>query len=193
MQAPYRWRCVFVAHVIVDIRTGKKSDWTLKRTITVKLWGVLCSALFLLKTCLAYVIPFYTSYMMQDKHDSKCLCNKLCRVLRKLGIMHVRKVSSQISLCSPHRLIRDDTFRLNWIYAKKRQHLNEKIPWTRKLSSLISLCALHRLIWFDNLRTSILPSFLRTQLIYSETLEEGVMALVQISVRSFFLLKPIYS
>ncbi len=30
----------------------------------------------------------------------------MSRVLRKLGIMHVRKVSSQISLCSPHRLIR---------------------------------------------------------------------------------------
>jgi len=45
----------------------------------------------------------------------------LCRVLRKLGIMLVRKVSSQIS-----RLIRDDTLRLNWIFANKRLHLKEK-------------------------------------------------------------------
>ena len=52
--------------------------------------------------------------------------SQLSHVLRKLGLMHVRKVSSQISLCSPHRLIRDDTFRLNWIFAKKRLHLNEK-------------------------------------------------------------------
>ena len=28
-----------------------------------------------------------------------------------MQIMHVRKVSSQISLCSPHKLISDDTFR----------------------------------------------------------------------------------
>ena len=51
--------------------------------------------------------------------------SKLCRVLRKLGIMHERKVSSQISLCSPYRLIRDDSFRLNWIFAKKRDFSNE--------------------------------------------------------------------
>ena len=38
------------------------------------------------------------------------------RVLRKLGIMLVRKLSSQISLCSPHRLIRDDNFRFYGIF-----------------------------------------------------------------------------
>ena len=41
--------------------------------------------------------------------------------------MHVRKDLSQISLCSPHRLIRDDTLRLYWIFAKKRLCLNEII------------------------------------------------------------------
>ena len=51
----------------------------------------------------------------------------MSRVLRKLGIMQVRKVSSQISLCRPNRLIRDDTFRLNWIFAKERLPLNENI------------------------------------------------------------------
>jgi len=50
----------------------------------------------------------------------------LCRVLRKLGIMHVRKVSSQISLLSSHRLIRDDTFRQKLIFAKKGLHFNKK-------------------------------------------------------------------
>ena len=40
--------------------------------------------------------------------------------------MHVRKVSSQISLSSPHRLIRDYTFRLNWIFVKKSHSLNGK-------------------------------------------------------------------
>ncbi|KAH3889499.1 hypothetical protein DPMN_013556 [Dreissena polymorpha] len=47
------------------------------------------------------------------------VCFELCLVLRKLGLMHVRKVSSQISLCSPHRLIRDDTFRLNLFFGKE--------------------------------------------------------------------------
>ena len=37
--------------------------------------------------------------------------------LFKWGIMHLREVSFQISLCSLHRLIRDDTFHLNWILA----------------------------------------------------------------------------
>ena len=58
--------------------------------------------------------------------------NKLCLVcflltwlimgrgLWKGGLMHVRKMSSQISLCSPLRMIRDDIFRLNRISAKKR-------------------------------------------------------------------------
>ena len=49
-----------------------------------------------------------------------------CRVLRKLGIMHVRNVSSQISLCSSHRLIRDENFRLNMIFGMKGLPLNEK-------------------------------------------------------------------
>ena len=39
----------------------------------------------------------------------------MCRVLstQSWQLMHVRKVSSHISICSSHRLIRDDTFRLN--------------------------------------------------------------------------------
>ncbi|KAH3848370.1 hypothetical protein DPMN_090731 [Dreissena polymorpha] len=36
------------------------------------------------------------------------------------GLMRVRKLSSQISLCSLHRLIRYDTFSLNWIIPKKK-------------------------------------------------------------------------
>ncbi|KAH3814357.1 hypothetical protein DPMN_142853 [Dreissena polymorpha] len=44
--------------------------------------------------------------------------DQMCRFLKKLGLMHVRKVSSQISLCSLHRLIRDDSFRLNLIVGK---------------------------------------------------------------------------
>ena len=94
-----------------------------------------------------------------DWHEKQ----QMSHVLRKLDKMHVRKVSSQISLCSPHRLIQDDTFRLNWIFAKKRHHVNEKFHKKQKLSSMISLCRLHRLIWDDNLRSSIMPSFLRTR------------------------------
>jgi hypothetical protein len=50
----------------------------------------------------------------------------MSRDLEKLGLIYVRKLPPQISLCSPHRLIRDNTFRLNWIFAKKRLSLNEK-------------------------------------------------------------------
>ncbi|KAH3710668.1 hypothetical protein DPMN_070159 [Dreissena polymorpha] len=39
--------------------------------------------------------------------------------LRKLGLMHERKVSSQTSLCSLHRLIRNHTFRLKLIFGKE--------------------------------------------------------------------------
>ena len=83
----------------------------------------------------------------------------MCRVLRKLGIMHVRKVSSQISLCSSHKVIKDDTFCLNWIFAKKRLHLKENCHFVRKVSSLISLCKMDRLIWDKTLRKSIMPIF----------------------------------
>ena len=82
---------------------------------------------------------------------------KMWRVLRKLGKMLVRKVSSQISLCSLHRLTRDDTFCLNWIFAKKRHHLNEKFhksgncrPW---LQANLGWQFTHK----------FMPSFLRTR------------------------------
>ena len=71
----------------------------------------------------------------------------------------MRKVSSQIRLCSLHRLIRDSTFWLNWIFAKKRLKL--------KVLSLISLCRLHRLIWYGTLRTCIKPPFHRAHTSFS--------------------------
>jgi hypothetical protein len=43
-------------------------------------------------------------------------------------LMHMRKVSSQISLC------RDETLRLNWIFAKMKLSLNEKY---RKAESVV--------------------------------------------------------
>ena len=54
------------------------------------------------------------------------------RVLRKLVKMLVRKLSSHISLCSPHRLIRDDNFRfygifrLNDVSSKRKYSLGGK-------------------------------------------------------------------
>ena len=42
------------------------------------------------------------------------------RALWKRGLMHVRKVSSQISLSSPHMLIKDDTFRFYDIFPLKK-------------------------------------------------------------------------
>ena len=47
----------------------------------------------------------------------------LSLVLGKRGLFRVRKLMSQISLCNMHMLIKDDTFRLNWIVAKKA------LPW----------------------------------------------------------------
>ena len=40
------------------------------------------------------------------------------RALRKRGILHVSLVLSQISLCSLHRLIRDDIFRFYDIFIQ---------------------------------------------------------------------------
>ncbi|KAH3717664.1 hypothetical protein DPMN_060459 [Dreissena polymorpha] len=41
----------------------------------------------------------------------------VCRVLGKVGILRVLKVSAQIIVCSPHRRITDDTFRLHLIFV----------------------------------------------------------------------------
>ena len=49
----------------------------------------------------------------------------MSRNLGKLGLMHVRNVSSQITMCSTQKLILDDIFRLDWIFAKKRLSLNK--------------------------------------------------------------------
>ncbi|KAH3867081.1 hypothetical protein DPMN_030206 [Dreissena polymorpha] len=41
----------------------------------------------------------------------------LSLALGKWVLMHARKLAFQISLCSQHRMIRDETFSLNWIFA----------------------------------------------------------------------------
>ncbi|KAH3864466.1 hypothetical protein DPMN_027484 [Dreissena polymorpha] len=40
--------------------------------------------------------------------------------MEKWGLMHVRKVLSQISLCRSYRLIRDNPFCIYWIFVLKR-------------------------------------------------------------------------
>ncbi len=50
----------------------------------------------------------------RDLYKHICLYRSLLQmslVLGKLDLMHMRKVSSQIILCSPHMLIRKDTLR----------------------------------------------------------------------------------
>ena len=69
--------------------------------------------------------------------------------------MHVLKVLSQISLCSPHRLITDDNFAWMVFFIYIRYQFFAKIQFRRKVSCLISLCGLHRPICIDTLRTSI--------------------------------------
>ena len=55
--------------------------------------------------------------------------------LWKGGVRHARKKSSQISLCSPHMLIRNDTFRfymfrLKKVSSKKKSNVGgECRPW----------------------------------------------------------------
>ena len=76
------------------------------------------------------------------------VCWILWPVLSENGcLMPVRKVSSQISLCSPHKLIRDDTFRFYVIFCYKKVSSKQKYSeCEKKVWSLISLCGLHRLI-----------------------------------------------
>ena len=77
----------------------------------------------------------------------------MCRVLSETGHNACkRKVSSQISLCSPHRLIRDDTFRTcikpGFSLEQETSNVNEKLHiHKRKLSSLISLWGIIRHQW----------------------------------------------
>ena len=75
--------------------------------------------------------------------------------------MHACNVLSHISLCNVHRLIRDDSFHLNLIFANKRLTLNQKLY----KSGVISLCRLHRIIWDDTLGTCIKHRFTRPRLI----------------------------
>ena len=63
---------------------------------------------------------------------------KMGVALGKQGFMHVRKVSSQITLCSLHRLIMDGTFRFYDILSLKKVSY-KKIQFRWKVSSLINL------------------------------------------------------
>ncbi|KAH3841716.1 hypothetical protein DPMN_115190 [Dreissena polymorpha] len=83
-------------------------------------------------------VRFFHTYSRNSKATDVALVGNmtgshLSRVLRKLGLMHVRKKLSQISLCSPHRLIRDDTFRVYGIFRLK------EVPFYRK-SNLSGKC-----------------------------------------------------
>lgn len=62
-------------------------------------------------------------------------------------LIHVLRVSLQISQCSPHRLIGHDTFQLDILIEE-----TWKIPEKRKVSSLVTLS---RLMWEDTSRKCI--------------------------------------
>ena len=53
--------------------------------------------------------------------------------------MHVCQELSQISLGSPHQLIRDDTFCLNWIFPTKRLNFNETFHKSRMQTAQANL------------------------------------------------------
>ena len=63
----------------------------------------------------------------------------LILVLGKQEFIQVRKQSSKIILCSPHSLIWNETFCLNFIFSSKRLPFNKTI--TAKMWSLIILRA----------------------------------------------------
>ncbi len=44
----------------------------------------------------------------------------------KQGLMHERKVSFKISLCSPQRQMRDIAFCLNWLFPMRKLPFNKK-------------------------------------------------------------------
>ena len=57
----------------------------------------------------------------------------MSRDLEKRWFIYVRKVSSQISLCSPHRIIKSDTFRLGWIFSLEETTSKQKIMYKWKV------------------------------------------------------------
>ena len=72
-----------------------------------------------------------------SQYGGACMLNKqpllqLSTALGKLGSMHVRKVSYQISRCSPHRLIRDNTFRFYGIFPLNKSLLKKKFSLGEK-------------------------------------------------------------
>ena len=93
----------------------------------------------------------------------------LSLALSQWGLMHLRKVLSQISLCSPnqgwHFLFKLD-------FCLKETLFEWKISFKRKVSSLISLSRLHRLFWDDTLLTCIKTPFHRARLIYIKTSDQ---------------------
>ncbi|KAH3788786.1 hypothetical protein DPMN_166934 [Dreissena polymorpha] len=66
------------------------------------------------------------------QHLHTHVLQSMSRVLRKLGLMLVRKVLSQISLCALLRLIRDDTFRFNGIFRLKEVSFYQKSSLSEK-------------------------------------------------------------
>ena len=88
--------------------------------------------------------------------------------------MLVRKSSSQISLCSPRGLIQDDTFRLYWIFERRRLPLKEN---SKKSENVVNNkpVPLHRIIWEDTLCNAlnlVFPerdSYIQTSSVYLQS------------------------
>jgi hypothetical protein len=96
----------------------------------------------------------------------------LSRALWKGGLRHVRKVSSQISLCSLHRQIRDHTFHLNWIFPKKRLSLTGKYHKSEKCRPWLA-CAKYTGLSETTLYAHVLNPFLTDILKYKSSSLHG--------------------
>jgi len=123
--------------------------------------GVFLSVL--LKTELWFM---YATFILRSYHLSYICYIKNTYEARseKIGLMHVRKVSSQISLCFP-QANHGRHFPLLWYISFKESLFLSKIQFRLKESSLIRMCGLHGLIWEDTLSTCIRHPFHKARII----------------------------
>ena len=80
---------------------------------------VTCNTLVLVMFVDVSQRPLLLSHIHYETKESNLVRTVLdmSRSLGKPGFMHARKASSQFGMCSSHKLIWDDTFRLDYIFA----------------------------------------------------------------------------
>ena len=85
---------------------------------------------------------------------------------RKPTLWTLRKVSTRISISTPHKLTRTDMFRLLWIFRLRNHYSIYLYPPETECVGIISLPGMRRLIWVDTLRRVHNVDFLMERLIW---------------------------